>query len=103
VTWHRCTDCAYKAKDKDKRNLKKHRADVHDEDVTWHQSEDCEYQAKQKGNLKIHRERKHKNGKKGKKGGGKKKWKKQYSNAAAVSNFSEFDVHQIAYFLLRLA
>jgi hypothetical protein len=23
----------------------------------------------------------------------------QYSNAAAISNFSEFDVHQIAYFL----
>ena len=53
VTWQLCEDCDYKAKQKS--DLKKHRAAVHNKNVTWHKCEDCDYKAKQKGALKKHR------------------------------------------------
>jgi hypothetical protein len=58
VTWHKCVDCDYKAKDKS--NLKTHRAAIHNKNVTWYRCKDCDYKAKQKGNLKLHRAHIHK-------------------------------------------
>ena len=53
LTWHRCKDCDYKAKQKS--TLKTHCALIHNENVTWHYCKDCDYKSKQKGDLKKHR------------------------------------------------
>jgi len=53
LTWHRCKDCDYKAKQKC--NLKQHRENIHNKNATWHYCKDCDYKAKQKGNLNRHR------------------------------------------------
>ena len=52
VTWHLCGDCDYKAKHK--RDLKTHRAAIHNENVTWNYCKDCDFKAKQKSNLNSH-------------------------------------------------
>ena len=49
---HCCSICDYRCKQKG--NLKRHLAHVHNVDVKWHHCDYCDYQCKQKGGLKQH-------------------------------------------------